>query len=81
MTELRIKEVAKHRGFTLQELSAKIGIDYTSLYRRLNNPKFDTLEKISDALKCEITELIPAGDNYSHFYDDKTGEWLGIRKI
>ena len=31
-------------------------------------------------LNCSVQELLPAPQGYSHFYDDKTGEWLGIRK-
>ena len=80
MTDLRIKEVAKLKGLTLQDLAKQIGIDYTSLYRRLNNSKFDTLKKIAEILNCEVIELINVGDDYLHVYDLNTGIWLGIIK-
>ncbi len=78
---LRIKEVAKNKGYSLQELSKKLGITYQALSARMiGNPSIRVLNEISTALDCEIHELIETSEEYSHFYDDKTGEWLGIRK-
>lgn len=77
---LRIKETAKRKGFSLDDTAKKIGITYTSFYRRINNPKLSTLEEIAKILNCPVQELLPAPEGYAHFYDDKTGEWLGIRK-
>ena len=37
-------------------------------------------EEIAKILNCPVQELLPAPEGYAHFYDDKTGEWLGIRK-
>jgi len=45
-----------------------------------NNPKFSSIQEIANAIGCEIHELIETSEGYAHFYDDKTGEWLGIRK-
>ncbi len=79
--KLRIKETSKLKGFTLQKLSKKLGISYQALNARMvGNPSIDRLEEIATVLGCEIHELIKTSKNYSHFYDDKTGEWLGIRK-
>ncbi|SDE16225.1 helix-turn-helix domain-containing protein [Riemerella columbipharyngis] len=80
MNETRIKEVAKMKGYSLQELSTMIGITYTSFFRRIQNPKLSSLQEIAKALECQIAELLPAGNGFSHFYDDQTGEWLGIRR-
>ena len=80
MKELKIKEVAKSKGFTLDELSKQMGITYTSFFRRIDNPKLSTLEEIARILNCSIQKLLSAPDGFAHFYDDKTGEWLGIRK-
>ncbi len=78
---LRIKEVAKSKGYSLQELSKKLGITYQALNARMvGNPSIKVLSEISKALNCEIHELIETSGDYSHFYDDKTKEWLGIRK-
>lgn len=77
---LRIKEVAKSKGFSLDDIAKALGITYSSLFRRIDNPKLSTLEEIAQILNCPIQELLEAPEGYSHFYDDKTGEWLGIRK-
>lgn len=78
--ELRIKEVAKDKGYTLDDIAKRIGITYVALYGRIKTAKLDTLKEITEILKCNIHELIEAGEGYAHFYDDKTGEYLGIRK-
>jgi transcriptional regulator with XRE-family HTH domain len=79
--ELRIKEAAKRKGFSMAKLSEKVGIDTSSLSRyntgRVLIP-LDKLKLIADTLDVEITELLPTGQDYAHFIAD--GEWLGIRK-
>lgn len=76
----RIKEIAKKKGYTLDDIAKQMGIIYNALYQRLNvSPKLSTLEEIARILNCEVAEFLSLGDNYSHFYDEK-GEWLGIRK-
>lgn len=77
----RIKEIAKNKGYTLDDVAKKMGIIYNALYQRLSvSPKLSTLEEIATILNCPIQELLEAPEGYAHFYDDKTGEWLGIRK-
>ncbi|MDV7696278.1 helix-turn-helix transcriptional regulator [Chryseobacterium soli] len=85
----RIKQVCDRKQLSLDELASKIwnerlkkvGITYHSLYARISgNMSFSKLKEIADALETEPAELIETGEGYSHFYDDKTGEWLGIRK-
>lgn len=77
----RIKEIAKNKGYTLDDIAKKMGIIYNALYQRLSvSPKLSTLEEIAQILNCPIQELLEAPEGYAHFYDDKTGEWLGIRK-
>lgn len=78
---LRIKEVAKRKGFTMRKLSEKSGIDTVALSRYntgVVEPPISKLQKIADILDCEIVELLPVGDKYGHWELD--GEWLGIRK-
>lgn len=77
----RIKEIAKNKGYTLDDVAKKMGIIYNALYQRLSvSPKLSTLEEIATILNCPVQELLEAPEGYAHFYDDKTGEWLGIRK-
>lgn len=75
----RIKEIAKRKKVTLQFLAEKLGVTYSALWQKLNTPKVSTLEKIAQALNCEMAELLPLGDDFMHIYNDK-GEWQGIMK-
>jgi transcriptional regulator with XRE-family HTH domain len=85
----RIKKICARRNLSLEELAgmlwnektSKKGIGYHALYKRITgNISFSKLVEIADALETEPAELIETREGYSHFYDDKTGEWLGIRK-
>ena len=75
---LRIQEILKERGLTMEWLAGEIGIERESLYSRLRTGKISTLEEIANILKCPIHELIEAPKGYGHFYVD--GVWEGIRK-
>ena len=54
----RIRDIAKSKGLTMQQLAEKINIAATSLSRSLSsNPTLETLQKIADALGVHISEL------------------------
>jgi transcriptional regulator with XRE-family HTH domain len=56
--DLRIKELIKERGLTMQEFADRLGIARVNLTKTINgNPTKDTLEKIASALNVPITEL------------------------
>ena len=79
--KLRIKEVATSKGIDLQTLSKKLGITYQALNARMvGNPSMKVIQQIANALNVDPIELIETGLDFAHFYDDKTGEWLGVRK-
>ena len=62
---LRVKEICKEKGLSMQELSDRLGIVRDTLTRNINgNPTIETLEKIAIALNVPITELFdhPATD-------------------
>ena len=75
---LRIKEIAKKRGLSLDDVAKSLNITYPSLFRRFNAPKLSTLEEIAVVLNSSVAELLEAPEGFMHLYDDKTGEWLGI---
>ena len=55
---LRIKEVLKEKGYTIQSLSEEIGVNRVSLTNSINgNPTYETLEKISKTVGVDISEL------------------------
>lgn len=61
MIELRIKEIAKEKGMTLNDLAKKIGVTQPSISRMVNGvimPSWDTLERIAKVLKVEPYELM-----------------------
>ena len=54
---LRVKQVAKERGISLQELAGKIGISPQSLYNMLShdNVSVKQLERYADALGVPVS--------------------------
>lgn len=62
--ELRVKEIIKNKGLTMQEFADNLGITRDTLTRNINgNPTVDTLDKIAKALSVDITELFTASKN------------------
>ena len=60
MTQLRVKELCKKKGITLNALAEKIGVSQPSISgiaTGKQKPSFDTLEKLATALKVNIAEL------------------------
>lgn len=61
---LRIKEICKEKGISLQDLSNKLGINYQSLHSIMTgNPKLETLQNIADKLDVSIKDLFPDENN------------------
>lgn len=55
---LRIKEIIKEKGMTVQTLADKMGINRVGLSNHINgNPSVAVLEKIAAALEVSIQEL------------------------
>ena len=60
MIELRIKDIAKEKGITLNDLAKSVGVTQPSISRMVNGvimPSWITLEKIANALDVEVYEL------------------------
>ena len=61
---LRIKEIIKEKGMTVQTLADKMGINRVGLSNRINgNPSVAVLEKIAAALEVPIQELFEKEKN------------------
>lgn len=55
---LRIKEILKEKGYTIQSLSDEMGVNRVSLTNSINgNPTVETLEKIASTIGVDISEL------------------------
>lgn len=79
---LRIKEIQQKKNIKNVELSALtgIGVQQISYYHTGHRtPPLSTLEKIAQALNCEMAELLPLGEDFMHIYNEQ-GEWQGIMK-
>lgn len=57
MSQNRIKEVIKEKGYSITTLAEKMGIYRESLSRMLNSPSYPTLENLSKALDVPIWQF------------------------
>jgi len=58
MEELRIKEILKQQGKTMQDLADMIGINRVNLSNSLNgNPTLERLKQVADCLNVDLKEL------------------------
>lgn len=65
---IRVREICKEKGLTIQDLADKMEMKRESLSRAINgNPTLETLNKIADALKVPVTDLFeqPKKDSLS----------------
>ena len=64
--QLRIKEVAKEKGITINSLAEIVGITRANMSNIVNGkstPLLDTLERIANALNVDITDLFKKNDS------------------
>ena len=55
---LNIKKAIKERGLEVREVAQRMGITPTGLSQHINgNPTIDVLNRIADAIGCEVVEL------------------------
>ncbi|MFS4446732.1 helix-turn-helix domain-containing protein [Maribacter sp. 2307UL18-2] len=55
---LRIKEVAKEKGISMEEIANTLGINRVSLSRNINgNPTIETLGKIAEVLRVDVKDF------------------------
>jgi len=58
MEELRIKEILKQQGKTMQDLADQIGINRVNLSNSLNgNPTLERLKQVADCLNVNVKDL------------------------
>lgn len=58
MEELRIKEILKQQGKTMQDLADMIGINRVNLSNSLNgNPTLERLKQVAECLSVDLKDL------------------------
>lgn len=75
-TGQRIKAARKAAGMTQKELGDKLGLSFQSIAQwenDLRNPKYETLERLADALDIHVSQLL--GDSERKIYF--SGEFYG----
>jgi transcriptional regulator with XRE-family HTH domain len=62
MTKFRVKELARERGLTSEELAIKSGVKVSTVrnlwQNRVSDPSFSTLHAIAQALGVSIEDLV-----------------------
>ena len=59
MSNLRIKEAIKERGYTVADIAKKMSLHPSALSQTINgNPTFEKLQEIASILSCNVTDLI-----------------------
>ncbi len=62
VVRLRVKEVAKEKGFSMGKLSRASDVDYNTIKRMYDDKKYsptvDTLYKVAKVLNVSIAELV-----------------------
>lgn len=74
MLQLRIKEICKEQGITLNTLAERIGVTQPSISGLATGkikPSLDTLEKLSKALDVEVGELFTPKNDFIAFIRSK----------
>lgn len=66
MTKFRVKELARARGMTSEELALKSGLKISTVrniwQNRVSDPNYSTLSAIAGALGVKIEELVDKAD-------------------
>ena len=84
MEKLRIKEVLKLNGMTMNQLAEKLGINRVNLSNSINgNPTLKSLLKIAEILEVNISELFakPNTKNQISGFLEYNGEIYKIESL
>ncbi|MGV4536533.1 helix-turn-helix domain-containing protein [Ornithobacterium rhinotracheale] len=78
----RFKEVLKKYGVKQKEVAQKLGITTQSLGGRIsNNPTYESIKEIANAIGCDISELIGSGDKIHLIIDDKLHTFYSLEEL
>lgn len=67
-----IKKIIKARGLTVKEVAARMGIAKENLSVHINgNPSVQVLERIAEAVGCEVGDFFERSDDFTAFVRHK----------
>jgi len=77
---LKIKQIARQRGFTMVQVAERLGVNPVSLSSAINgNPTVATLEKIANVLGVDVADFFDKADKPTiNGYVDIGGEIMKI---
>ena len=80
---LIIKELAKQKGLSLEDIADKLGVSRVTVSRNINgNPTVKTLEAIAQVLDVDIKDLFQDNDQLTEtLYVKRDGQFSPIGKI
>lgn len=69
---MRIKEVIKSHGLTINEVADRMGISRVGLSQHINgNPSVEVLERIAKAVGCNVGEFFIESSHFTAFISHK----------
>ncbi|MBR8706990.1 helix-turn-helix domain-containing protein [Bacteroides pyogenes] len=78
---LRVQEVCKSKGMTMQSLAKKMGVTYQALYAAVSgNPTIGKLSEIAEALDVNVVELLDENEEYNTIICPHCGKKIKIEK-
>lgn len=67
-----IKSIIKEKGYTIQEVAKKMGVNRVTLTLTLQgNPTYKKLKEIADAINCDIVDFFRDEANSSSPHQEK----------
>lgn len=78
--DLRIKEIIKAKGLTMQQVADRLNIARDTLTRNINgNPTVDTLQRIATAIGCNVSEFFGAAGTRDALQCPHCGKPITVR--
>lgn len=74
-----IKSIIKEKGYTIQDVAKKIGVNRVTLTLTLQgNPTYKKLKEIADAIDCNIVDFFRDETNNSSTYKGEDNELTAL---
>lgn len=79
---LRVQEICKQQGITMQDLAKKMGVTYQALYAAVSgNPTIGKLGEMAKALGVGVVDLLDGGKEDNAITCPHCGKRIKIEKV